>query len=288
MGLTKSTQIFVQKMIDASQGIPITDFGCIPNNPAIDNGMLIMKGTRGISGMIDLYIPEGRWFSNTCIESIDKVINLTGAGRDVTQWRMGNGRAAYFIYQPTVPGLPKVRLSGIEFQCDKYADVKEGEKTKDLAGLRIYHECLIEECNIVGFTGGGLQMYGELNTGMFLNVSGSVVKNCKIANIKGDGVWIVGPDANACLFESLDIRDCTGIAVNDHSFLGCTWKAIMTHNNERSFHVENITARSSFIGCYHESGQKLPALGNIETGQYKELPYFEGMFTWDLGATSLK
>lgn len=273
--------------------ISIEDIGCVPNDNSVDNADIINKKLASTFGNIFLFVPPGQWYAASCINSINKTINLIGAGSTQTQWRISGGGSAYFIMREKFTDdkgmfliMDAVTIKGIDFQC---TELPKGviPKPLDLAGLKIYHICNIDDVAIVGFTGGGLQMYGQLNGGNHLNCSGSLIQNVRIANIKGDAVMIVGPDANACTFRSLDIRDCTGIAFNDRSFLGNLVQGVMTHACERSFYVENgYTAHTSFIGCYHEAGQKLPAANY--GGQVKELPYFEGMFSWDLGARQIQ
>lgn len=294
-----STKSVVEVIADNSHEkrtgmINVEDLGCRSGDNSSDLGETINKATKDMWGTINLLLPPGQWFQYSCINSIDKTINLFGSGVDFTEIRNLSGRSSYFIMrqnwnnnkgEPLYMG--DLKIKGINFQCAA-APTGKIEKVLDLAGLRIYHKCLIEQCSVVGFTGGGIQIYADME--QKLNASGSTIRDTMIANSKGDGLFVVGDNANNCVFQSLDIRDNTGVGLADHSFLGSAVIGVMTHANKRSFHVENgFTAKSSFIGCYHEVGQEYPSVkyGEEKTVEFP-VPGGGGMFTWDLGALNLK
>lgn len=79
---------------------------------------------------------------------------------------------------------------------------------------------------------------------------------------KGHGIYIDGADANAGTIISCDASSNLGWGFYDASFLGNTFVACHADANILgSFYVDDVNARSLFLGCYHEGGQPLPDMG---------------------------
>ena len=79
---------------------------------------------------------------------------------------------------------------------------------------------------------------------------------------KGHGIYIDGADANAGTIISCDASSNLGWGFYDASFLGNTFIGCHTDANILgSYYVDDVNARSMFLGCYHEGGQPLPDMG---------------------------
>ncbi len=79
---------------------------------------------------------------------------------------------------------------------------------------------------------------------------------------KGHGIYIDGADANAGTIISCDASSNLGWGFYDASFLGNTFLACHADANVLgSFYVDDVNARSLFLGCYHEGGQPMPDMG---------------------------
>jgi hypothetical protein len=75
----------------------------------------------------------------------------------------------------------------------------------------------------------------------------------------GDGLHVAGFDANAGVAVGFNASNCGGRGINDESFLGNTYIAPHTNNNElESYRCIGGNARSVFIAPYAE-GNQLPA-----------------------------
>jgi len=83
------------------------------------------------------------------------------------------------------------------------------------------------------------------------SVTGGRVNDCT-----GDGLYVVGSDANAGMCLGLDSSSNGGWGFNDESFLGNTYLACHTASNTTGpYRSTNANARNIFIGCYSEGGQ---------------------------------
>lgn len=126
-------------------------------------------------------------------------------------------------------------------------------------GILIETLCDLENVKVGSFSGHGVRVYGSISDGS--NASHVIIRGGLIESNRGAGIYISGPDANACLFDGIDIRDNNLCGVYDESFLGNEVRSCMLHDNGYYFfgHYKqtNANAVPVVVGNYFE-GQPVP------------------------------
>lgn len=195
------------------------------------------------------------------------MVNIKGAGTAGSVLMFDEGIDGIFVTRTkNAPGpMGEGLLEGFAVQAKGKTPIVPGQSEYDAKGvprrwhrqgIQIWQRYQLRDIRIYGFSNRGLEIWGSLVAN---GHDGNLVKatNVRIASCGGDGVMIVGEDANAGWFIGIDVVDCGGWGINDRSFLGNTWIACHTNNNKAgAYRTEFVTARSVFEGCYSEEGGK--------------------------------
>jgi hypothetical protein len=247
--------------------VNIQDIGCKPNDPDIDNAAIInsyINKNVQVSGSLNLYVPQGNWHCKTTIKIFDRTISIMGAGVTQTSFLFAPGVNGIWVNRTQKEAsMGKGILERFSIAAkgknpiiagQKDFDEKGVERPWSNQGMKIWQRYSVRDVSIYGFSNRGLELYGDIRDKH--DASFCDFNNILIGGCGGDGVFVVGPDSNASSFNSMDIRDCGGIGINDNSFLGNKWEGVMMHACAKgSMNVQYTTAGSSFIGCYTEMGQ---------------------------------
>ena len=127
-------------------------------------------------------------------------------------------------------------------------------------GILFRAAATVRDCTILNISGDGIQVIANTGGTPATNANGSTIDTVFIQSINGHGLYVQGPDANACAFKGLNISYFRGWGVYDSSFLG---NAHVGHQVVSSltplggYLSDNPNARNIFIGCYSESGTGL-------------------------------
>lgn len=234
----------------------IENIGCVPDDPNIDNGAIINAYTADKT-MANLFIPNGLWYCDTTINIINRTISMRGQNMNGSVFTFPMGRTGIRVdrNKQATSQMLEGCLENFMIQArgkDTTADISSDEAAQ---GIKLWQRYQLRDISIYGFAFRGLEIFGALQS---LGHDANLIKatNVRIASCGSDGVFIVGPDSNAGTFTSIDVVDCRGWGINDHSFLGNTWIGCHTNNNKGgSYNVQNSTAASLFMGCYSEVGQ---------------------------------
>lgn len=132
--------------------------------------------------------------------------------------------------------------------------------------------CKVHDVGIGQFGGTGLIVYAEIGGGDFnsQNVSLSSFIRVTIGSCGQHGVWTVGPDANQCYFEQIDVRDNGLCGIFEASFLGNMYMACHANNNGTYPYrvADHGNNRSVFFGCYSEGDGDWPVPGEEQTSDF--------------------
>lgn len=259
--------VLVSVIVSAQKKITITSTTLKrQKNPAVLIQQQIDKQPKGSETSIILPVGSYNLLSNIVV--FDKTVNFIGGGGTpglFTQLWYYNDSLPAFIFSRKDIGSTAL------IQNIKIGAAGGSFKHNTQHGIVLRVPTIMKDCIIENFGGNGLDMHGSAGEGT--DVSASNIRNVKIRSCGGDGVFIRGGDANACNFYMLDVRDNKGWGINDASFLGNKWDAIMAHaNGEETWRLEqsmwkgNYTAsdinnRSTFVGCYSESGSPPSVFG---------------------------
>lgn len=128
-------------------------------------------------------------------------------------------------------------------------------------GILMEARCVLKNLWITNFGGNGVSI--EASSGNFPPTNANLWFMEGVASVqnKGHGFFINGADANAGTAILCNGSSNSGWGFYDSSFLGNTYIGCHTDANlAGSYKVDDVNARCTFIGCYHEGGQHLPNL----------------------------
>jgi hypothetical protein len=163
----------------------------------------------------------------------NKPIRIIGTGNTKLVFEKCNG--------VIVGNKTKVVLSDFDIVC-RGGDI----------GMFVCSISRVENINIYYANKYGIWIHGAIEEGN--NASQSMFTNVEVIEIKGDGFYMQGPDANAMLFSNCSARDCAGWGFWDASFLGNRFVNCMGHNNTKGHYAAtDPNNRAVFMGCYSES-----------------------------------
>jgi hypothetical protein len=107
-----------------------------------------------------------------------------------------------------------------------------------------------------GFAGHGLQIVANTAGSPPDNANGWVAKRLIVSSNRGDGVYAQGADANRGVLDNGTLDDNGGWGINDASFLGNTWRNLISQSNGNGgYKCTGDVAVSQFYDCYSESDE---------------------------------
>jgi hypothetical protein len=138
-------------------------------------------------------------------------------------------------------------------------------KTQLVDGIAVRSRVKIRDCTVKGFANNGIGIFANMEEGN--DASGSVIEGCHSLENGNDGFFGGRVDGNAILFINCDARDNGRFGFNDDSFLGNNFISCMAHYNKGGdYYVRDRgNAKSMFIACYSEGGNKISRLAPKST-----------------------
>lgn len=251
MGLTKQTQVFVQKMIDASFNvgwIDITSLGCNGSN---DCGKILTDyiNSKQVDSVINLYVPPGVFYLKSTLLIVDRKVNIRGYDR---------GLSIFYVVQG-IDGIKVDRKKGLRYDWtfERFAINALG-KVGTNHGIMIWQRGILRDLDIQGFSGTGVYIdgyaVGSADKDAAHNAAFSKVYDCLIAGNDGHGILIDGQDGNACITFGNDIRNNGGWGIWDSSLLGGSHFGNMMHSNKLgAYTVDGDVNQTSIFGGYIEN-----------------------------------
>lgn len=252
MGLTKTTQAFVQKMIDASFNpgwTDITTLGCGGN---ADCGKILTNYINSfpISSVINLYVPKGVFYILSTLNIVDRKVNIRGLDRGLS----------IFYVKEGVDGIFVDRKQGIfyDYTFERFA-LQALSKTTRAHGIKMWQRGILRDLDIQNFNGNGVYLdgfaVGDADKDAAHNCTFSKVYDCLIAANSENGIYIDGQDGSACIVMGCDIRNNGMWALWDSTFLGCSFLLNLMHQNAAgALFVEHPNATGVlFAGNYLEN-----------------------------------
>jgi hypothetical protein len=262
----------------------------VADNRAIINALISSLGSGG-GGTI--YVPVGNYYCSDSIIIEDKTVYILGEVGS----QMGNPSAAsQFVFPSGVIGISILRGSGNhqESVIEKISLRALAKNSSESHGMVLTARCTLRDVTISNFSGHGIKIFGILPSS---DCSLSILQRVRISSCTGDGLNIIGSDANQCTFIAIDTVDCGGWGIHDNSFLGNQYYNCHVNNcSQGPYFAENVNARSAFIGCYSEEGMTSSIINGysnvvgglhgspvniIGNGTYINGKYSSGMFFYD-------
>jgi hypothetical protein len=256
MGLTKSTQDFVQKMIDASLAEGATNVRSLGGSEKVDVAKIIAKHimSQPRDAVVDIFLPAGNWYFQSTLYWEDRTVNFRGAGIGKTFIYVTSGIVGMWANR-------KRGIVGVNTLSDFWigAGSKEGTNV-DADGIRVWHQSTVRNVAVSNFGGSGIHIdgyvVGDPDKDAAHNASFSKVYDCAISANNGHGIWVDGSDGNACVTFANDIRNNGGFGVFASSFLGGTNIANMLHANAKgAYGSDSPGSQETIIGGYVEGDQ---------------------------------
>jgi hypothetical protein len=199
-----------------------------------------------------IYIPTGNYYFKKAIRIDGKPIHLFGDNGTVF-----SPFASKLFFEKEEMGLIIVRnaAQNQETIVENLCLLGKGNKNQWMDGIVIRGRVTIRGVYVKGFYN-GIEAYANMQE--HNDASGSLIEKCFAGENTNDGFFVGRVDGNAMTVIACDARDNGGIGFNDDSFLGNNFISCMAHYNKGGdYYVrDKNNARSSFISCYSESGNK--------------------------------
>jgi hypothetical protein len=128
------------------------------------------------------------------------------------------------------------------------ATVTDGTVTwtiKVLAAIRVHTNCKVKNINIENAPGNGMLVAANVGWNPYSNVNGTQVYDVTAQGCVLNGLFVDGPDANACLFTNYSTISCRRWGVYDSSFLGNTHTGHHTAENGTMMPITSIARVSN-------------------------------------------
>lgn len=138
---------------------------------------------------------------------------------------------------------------------DRVKIVGGGSLTATAHGILMYARMTLTNTYITRFSGDGIHVEASVDANPPTNANNWQIQNCRVDDCN-NGLFVKGSDANAGCAIALDCSDNREWGINDNSFLGNTYVACHTANNQGgAYRCTDRNAISLFLNCYSESGQ---------------------------------
>lgn len=196
-----------------------------------------------------LMFPDGIYYLNSPIKIFNKGLRFEGS--EDTNFRVYHNDAA--LIADRNQGTSRLHIHQLNF-----LNSKNDANNPLQHGLQISVPVTIEDVSIQNFFGDGLNLTGDTAHRINTDVSFAKVVSLLVGGCHGNGIYVAGGDANAGLFQHIDVRDNDGYGIWDNSFLGNCWVACMAHLNKLgNYRTTDANNRATFVGCYSEGGSPL-------------------------------
>ena len=222
-------------------------------------------------GMIDylpdgytasIYMPTANYNFSQGIQINSKPIHLFGDNGSVF-----SPYATKLFFPKESMGLIIIRNKEGAYQetiIENLCLIVAGNTKEWMDGIVIRGRVTLRGIYVKGFYNG---IEGFANMQEKNDMSGSFIEKCFAAENTNDGFWLGRVDGNAVTVIGCDARDNGRFGFNDDSFLGNNFLSCMAHYNKQGdfFVRAKNNARSMFLGCYSEGGNKISRLGPLST-----------------------
>jgi hypothetical protein len=242
-------------------------YGCKRGDRSFDNSEIFQKifDSMQPGEQKNIYPEPGEYEFAKSLVMDNKTINLLGYGsplaQNATRFYFAAGIPGIYIKRTEYTGMGEPIIENISIRARGKSAVDypagSGSNGVPVSGILVFQRALIRNCEVYQFASHGITVYGNTN-GQKFDANVTKVQNCRSASNGGNGLWVIGPDSNACQFEKINAVDNDGLGIGDSSFLGNLHLGHDTNNNKKGgYGTENVTNASTFYGCYEEVNQPL-------------------------------
>jgi hypothetical protein len=204
----------------------------------------------------EITLPDGLWNLTGTISITGKDIILEGSGSMATHLRF-YGKGPGIVIARTI-NMSRTTIRNLKMTNE----VQDNEWNGTNDGIYVGAVVSLENLHMEGWYGDGIHFEATVGITPAADASHSYVRTVKSGYNRGDGIFITGGDANVINFYNVDVRDNFGWGINDSSFLGNEYFGCMAHLNRKGDYTSmNYNNRSSYYGCYSETGYALSRLG---------------------------
>lgn len=242
----------------SGQAVNVKEFGAVGDGltddlPAFTAALDAMTRLPHHAGTT-LFIPPGNYRLSDTLK-IRRSCVLHGSGTTYNA-------ATVLFFDAGKHGIELIRLDSNPLEGNAMSTeirniaIRAVGKTTEAHGILAHARFHLENVEITGFAGDGIHAEGRVSPDG-TDVSLWYICRCSVGGCGGHGLFLDGPDANAGVAIALDCRDNVGWGINDSSFLGNTYIACVTHNNQAGPYrsIDTGNQRSLFLGCYSEQDQ---------------------------------
>ncbi len=228
------------------------------------------KGIEGITicGVFDSGVADMR--SDLCI--VRNMGIFFGNSQQPAAWQTAHGYvvgdlvvprtsapAHHFVFQCTTAGTSAGSdpvFTGPGYDGDTVTDGGVVWTARDINGINMRCKSTVENIAVSRAPGNGLRIWGNTGASPSTNINQFVVRRLSVLGAGLNGMFIVGPDANAGYLEKCFTSTARFWGVYDSSFLGNTHVAHDTDSNGLgAYKMDSPDANGLLLGCYSESGQ---------------------------------
>ncbi len=195
------------------------------------------------------------WTATTTI-TLNSYVEPTGYSQYVFQATAVSSDAKTGGVEPTWPALQYLATT---FGSDG-ATVVDNHVTwtaRYRPGIYAKARARLDNITISDISGDGFAVVADTGASPATAANGFRADQILIQNVNGDGVYIQGGDANAGIFNGIDVEGYKGWGVWDYAFLGNTHighQVAPGGSCQGPYRANNVNGRSQFISCYAEGG----------------------------------
>lgn len=208
-----------------------------------------------------IYIPTGQYyFSNTIIIDARPVRLFGDNGTPFTPY----GTRLHFSKETIGIAILRNAANYQETIIENLCLYGGNNKKEWMDGIMMRGRCTLRNISVKGFYN-GIEGYGAMEEKN--DISGSLIEKCYAAENTNDGFFLGRTDGSSITITACDARDNGRYGYNDDSFLGNNFISCMAHYNKAGdyFVRDKANARSMFLACYSEGGNKVSQLGPLST-----------------------
>lgn len=223
-----------------------------------------INGRPAYAGGPRIRVPAGSYYLSDSID-LKRTVILEGDSGG-----MAGGQATSMIFPPNRHGIIIDRwntIGGTRTEARPTGGA-DGTIIQNLAivskggnqghGILAKARFTARELLITGFAGNGYHVAATSGAGGAAegNANSFQILGGRVEKCGGNGVHVVGADANAGLIQAVDSSHNAGWGFHDKSFLGNTYVAChAADNGAGAYFSGDPNARNVYVGCYSESGQ---------------------------------
>jgi hypothetical protein len=172
-----------------------------------------------------------------------------------TLYHEGDGLSQLKIVHTSGPGMlitQKYTIERSRFTNLRLINDMKGD-FPNCHGIECSVPASFEDVKIENFLGHGLFLWAYYKGQRPGDVSNIFCKTVTVFSCKGDGIRLLGIEANAGLYEQIIVSSNYGYGINDKSGLGNRFIACTAHGNRKGdYKATESVSSANFIGCYSE------------------------------------